>query len=110
MMSYRIALAALSVGAGLFLGAAGPSGSFMPTMVDGKPLLVHPMTPICEDQPALHAALTGKAPPNCLVFKQPIPAHFDRPLADAKQEDQYIVLLPGDAVVNAWTASKDVGP
>jgi hypothetical protein len=110
MMSYRIAFAALSLGAGLFLCAAGPDGSFVPTMVDGKPLLVHPMTPICEDEPALHAALTGKAPPNCLVFKQPIPAYFDHPLAEAKPEDRYSVLLPGGAIVDAWTASKEVSP
>ena len=109
-MSYRIALAALGAGAALFLGAAGPDAPFEPTMVDGKPLLVHPMSPLCEDQAALHAALTGNAPPNCLVFKQAIPAHFDRPLGEAKPEDHYSVLLPGDAVVDAWTASQNVGP
>ena len=94
----------------LFLGAAGPDTVFHPSLVDGVPVTVRPMTPICEDQKALREALLGNAPPNCLVFRQPIPASLDHPLKDALPEDRYTLLLPGGAVVQAWTVSKAVGP
>jgi hypothetical protein len=91
---------------------------FAPSTMDGKPVAVRPLTPICVTREALEAALPAMhggrldtlASDQCLAFRQPVPARFLRPIVDAQPLDEYEVLLPGGAVVKAWTISMAVRP